>query len=103
MKLDGLPLEISADLETLESLDGDELRCVLLETVPAKVQQEIYALLRQQQLGPLSETEQWQLEVLQQQADLVMLRKARAAVLLRFRGHRLPSLAELSRLTGFTH
>jgi hypothetical protein len=38
--------------------------------------------------------------VLQQQADMVMLRKARAAVLLRFRGRRLPTLAELARQTN---
>jgi hypothetical protein len=37
--------------------------------------------------------------MLQKQADLVMLRKARAAVLLRFRGHRLPTLAELQAQT----
>jgi hypothetical protein len=37
---------------------------------------------------------------LQQQADLEMLHKARAAVLLRFRGMRVPTLAELGQLTA---
>jgi len=48
----------------------------------------------------LTASEHEQLAVLQQQADLVMLRKARAAVLLRFRGKRVPTLAELSQLTA---
>jgi len=46
------------------------------------------------------QSEHEQLAVLQQQADLVMLRKARAAILLRFRGKRVPTLAELSQLTA---
>jgi hypothetical protein len=49
-------------------------------------------------LAPLTNAEQERLASLQQQADLVMLRKARAAVLLRFRGKRLPTLAELDQL-----
>ena len=44
--------------------------------------------------------EREQLAILQQQADLVMLRKARAAVLLRFRGKRVRTLGELSQLTA---
>ena len=36
---------------------------------------------------------------LQRAADRVMLRKARAAVLLRFRGERPPTLTELRQLT----
>jgi hypothetical protein len=40
------------------------------------------------------------LRELQGRADLVMLRKARAAVLLRFRGRRPPTLAELGQMTS---
>ena len=98
--LEGLPPELVAKLEALELLSDDSLRSVLLETVPAKVQRQISQLLQQQETSPLSAADQLELEELQEQADLVMLRKARAAVLLRFRGHRLPTLAELGRLTG---
>ncbi len=98
--LDSLPPEVVAKLETLELLNDDLLRSVLLETVPAKTQLRISELLQQQEAAPLSATAQKDLDELQEQADLVMLRKARAAVLLRFRGHRLPTLAELGRLTG---
>ena len=48
----------------------------------------------------LTDAEREQLALLQQLADLVMLRKARAAVLLRFRGKRVPTLAELSQLAA---
>ena len=48
----------------------------------------------------LADAEREQLAILQQQADLVMLRKARAAVLLRFRGKRVPTLAELGQLAA---
>ncbi len=98
--LDGLPPETVAKLEALELLNDDSLRSVLLETVPAKVQRRISQLLQQQEASLLSATDQKELGELQEQADLLMLRKARAAVLLRFRGHRLPTLAELGRLTG---
>jgi hypothetical protein len=47
-----------------------------------------------------TDAEREQLTILQHQADLVMLRKARAAVLLRFRGKRVPTLAELSQLAA---
>jgi len=52
------------------------------------------------QAGMLTDAEREQLAILQQQADLVMLRKARAAVMLRFRGKRVPTLAELSQLVA---
>jgi len=99
--LEGLSPEFVADLEALELLDDDQLRHVLTETVATQTQQEISSLLQKQASESLAEAEQARLSALQKQADLVMLRKARAAVLLRFRGHRLPTLTELGRLTGF--
>ena len=53
--------------------------------------------------GILTNAEQEQLTSLQRAADRVMLRKARAAVLLRFRGERLPTLTELHQLTITEH
>jgi len=69
-------------------------------TVPPDQQHRLHDLLVRNQAGVLTEWEYEQLAVLQQQADLVMLRKARAAALLRFRGKRVPTLAELSQLTA---
>ncbi len=97
--LDGLPSDTIANLEDLELLEDERLRAVLLEMVPEQLQQNISELLQKQQLEPLAKAEQEQLTMLQKRADMVMLRKARAAVLLRFRGHRLPTLAELQNQT----
>ena len=87
-------------LVALESLDDQALWRVMLESVPLDQQHRLHDLLLHNQAGMLTESEPEQLAVLQQQADLVMLRKARAAVLLRFRGKRVPTLAELSQLTA---
>jgi len=93
--LDGLPEEIMEQLTALEMHDDESLWRVMGETAPAEVQRELSKLLTRQQSVTLTETEHEQLRSLQGQADLVMLRKAWAAVLLRFRGKRLPTLGEL--------
>jgi predicted transcriptional regulator len=97
--LEGLSSEMIQELVELEALDNDTLRQVLLETVPIKQQAELDTLLHKNQAGQLSQVEQEKLAHLQQAADKVMLRKARAAVLLRFRGQRIPTLSELHQLT----
>jgi hypothetical protein len=84
----------------LESLDDQTLWRVMLETVPLAQQHQLHDLLIHNQAGMLTDAEREQLAILQQQADLVMLRKARAAVMLRFRGKRVPTLAELSQLVA---
>jgi hypothetical protein len=97
--LEGLPPEAERNLVELELLDDQALWRVMLETVPAEDQDQLDELLSRNQNGALTEKEREQLTALQRRADLVMLRKARAAVLLRFRGKRVPTLAELSQLT----
>jgi hypothetical protein len=98
--LEGLPPDVIQHLVALESLDDQALWRVMLETVPLDQQHRLHDLLKCNQASVLTESEHEQLAVLQQQADLVMLRKAHAAVLLRFRGKRVPTLAELSQLTA---
>ncbi len=95
--LDGLPPEFVENLTLLESLKNEELQTVMREAVSSKIQKEISALLSRQDKRTAAEAKK--LSDLQKQADLVMLRKARAAILLRFRGHRLPTLAELENLS----
>ena len=98
--LEGLPSDVVQHLVALESFDDHALWRVVLETVLRDQQHQLHDLLSRNQAGVLTASEQEQLVALQQQADLVMLRKARAAVLLRFRGKRVPMLAELSQLTA---
>ena len=89
------------DLTSLESLDDQALwRVMLVETVPLDQQHQLHDLLTRNQAGVLTDPEREQLAIIQQQADRIMLRKARAAVLLRFRGKRVPTLAELRRLVA---
>lgn len=96
--LEGLSPDVEQHLITLESRDDQALWRVMLETVPRAQQRRLHALLARQQAGRLTASEQTHLTTLQRQADLVMLRKARAAVLLRFRGKRVPTVAELDHL-----
>jgi DNA-binding helix-hairpin-helix protein with protein kinase domain len=97
--LDGLPEPLIEALVALEMMDTPTLQQVLLEQVPVEQQRTIEALLRRNQAEQLTQAEQEQLTLLQQNADQVMLRKARAAVLLRFRGQRIPTVAELRQMT----
>ena len=98
--LEGLPDDVVENLTALETLNDQSLWQVMGETVPAALQRELSELLERQQSASLTGAERERLTMLQQQADLVMLRKARAAVLLRFRGKRIPTPAELGQLTG---
>lgn len=96
--LDGLPDDVIEHLTALETLDDRSLWRVMGETVPVSLQRKLSTLLERQQSASLTVAEREQLAALQHQADLVMLRKARAAVLLRFRGKRIPTPTELSQL-----
>lgn len=98
--LEGLPENVIENLTALETLDDQSLWRVMGETVSAVLQRGLSELLERQQSASLTGAERERLTMLQQQADLVMLRKARAAVLLRFRGKRIPTPAELSQLSS---
>jgi len=98
--LEGLPDDVIENLTALETLNDQSLWQVMGETVPAALQRELSELLKRQQSASLAVAERERLTTLQRQADLVMLRKARAAVLLRFRGKRIPTPAELSQLSS---
>lgn len=93
--LDGLSPELQTELMALEELDDETLWEVMLSQVSEKKQRKLSDLLQKKKIERLADSEQATLTVLQTEADHLMLRKARAAVLLRFRGHRLPTLAEL--------
>jgi hypothetical protein len=98
--LEGLPPDVVQHLVVLESLDDQALWRVMCETVSPAQQQRLHNLLVRHQAGRLTVSQRAQLDSLQQQADLVMLRKARAAVLLRFRGKRVPTVSELDQLAA---
>jgi hypothetical protein len=93
--LDGLPAAMAEDLVQLEALDDEALRAVVHEKVAEDASEEIEELLEKNRAGTLAGAELDRLDALRRKADRTMLRKARAAVLLRFRGKQVPTLAEL--------
>ena len=98
--LESLPLSIRKELEKLELLNDKALREVIKESASPAFQTRLSKLLSKTQFNDLSATDRKKLTTLQTQADLLMLRKARAAVLLRFRGKRVPTLAEIEKVRG---
>jgi hypothetical protein len=100
--LNGLPPALASELVGLEKLDDEALWQVMLSRVPAGRQRRLQRLLRKNKAGKLAGSERVELSALQTEADRVMLRNARAAVLLRFRGRRLPTLIELRKLARAT-
>lgn len=90
-----LPPEIQTELEALENLSDDALWQIAESKMnPDKVA--MYdALLERQKLGTLTPEGYAWLKKLRHEADALMLRKAHAYVLLKNRGHQLPTLEEL--------
>ena len=97
--LEDLPPGLIAELGSLETLDNDALWQVMLSRLPADRQRKLNRLLRKNKTEKMTAADRAELAALQNDADRIMLRKARAAVLLRFRGRRLPTLIELRKLT----
>lgn len=92
---DDLPEPARQTLLQLEHLSDEALWQVTQSTFPSVQYEQWVALRTQKQAGSLGAEGQTKLEQLMQEADLLTLRKAYAAVLLKWRGHRLPSLADL--------
>jgi hypothetical protein len=88
--------DMQSELLQMQTLDIEGL----LETAQTQVEfsqfQRHEALLAKQQIENLTSLEQQELLELRQSADRLMLRKAYAWALLRWRGYRLPALQELT-------
>jgi len=92
--LEGLDPELTAELEGLEGLNDESLRGIMRSRISDVQLAELEDLLDKNQAGTLRAEGRKRLSALQREADRLMLRKARAAVVLKFRGHRLPTLEE---------
>jgi hypothetical protein len=93
--LDVIPRRFRADLQAMEQLSDDDLWRISRQVVDVKDQRRYRRLLKKSRLGPLTEREQQVLSELRATIDRVMLRRAYAYLLLKWRGHRVPSLSEL--------
>jgi hypothetical protein len=92
---DDLPASLQAELKAMEQLSDDALWSIAKSTLnPDKIAlyDTLLERLHEQTLTP--EGRAW-LTRLREEADALMLRKAHAYVLLKSRGHQLPSLDEL--------
>ena len=92
---DDLPPATRDSLLALEHLSDDELWRVARMVFPEEQYAQFDALRERRRAGSITEPEQVTLDHLFQESDLLILRKAYAAVLLKWREHRLPTLAEL--------
>ena len=92
---DNAPPEIQAELLQLQALNIDELLNAARTQVDASQDERHEYLLKKNQVGQLTSAEQQELTELRTLVDRLMLRKAYAWSVLRWRGYRLPALEEL--------
>ena len=94
-----LPTHMRQALEKLNQLNDDELWGVMTTKMDTAEQDEYSHLQYKNSIDQLSEQEVERLETLYEVANFLTLKKAYAGVLLKWRGHRLPTLAELETST----
>ena len=92
--LDGLPSGIVRELTALEELADKQLSAVARSTLPALQRQQLNRLLEKNQAGTLDDRERQALEELISKSERLMLRKARACVLLKWRGYAPAAIIE---------
>ncbi len=85
--LEGLPEETITELTALESCTDKQLWEVARSTLSLAQRRQLSRLLQKNQAGKLAERERQKLDTLLAAADQLMLRRARAYVLLKWRGY----------------
>lgn len=93
--LEDVPAAMRESLRRLEDYSNDQLRQELKVQVDVVSLPKYDTLLTANATRPLSDQEQQELATLRLQSDEVMFRRAYAALLLKWRGQRVPTLAEL--------
>src|SRR6266542_5209258 len=88
--LDDVPVRHREALRRLETMTDDELWNVLRERFPEESAARQASLLGRNGQGELSASERAALRRLSGAADRLMLRRAHAAAILRWRGHSVP-------------
>jgi hypothetical protein len=93
--LEEIPVKYQQDVFPLLEMDDKALQDEVENTFPEAAWAEYETLLQQKKERSLNESEQARLNDLHYKADLLTLRKAYAAVLLKRRGHRILPISEL--------
>ena len=89
--LEKVPAEYRAELESLEDLGDDELWRISRSRFAAAKQRRMQGLLDKNQRGELTDRERRAMAELRSASDRLMLRRSYAALLLKYRGHRVPN------------
>ncbi len=92
---DNAPPELQAELLRIQTLSIDELLKIAQAQIESEQQARHTALLEKNQTDEISPEERQELSEMRSSVDRLMLRKAYAWAVLRWRGHRIPSLTEL--------
>ena len=92
---DNAPPELQADLLRMQTLSPEELYAIAQAHVESEARDRQADLLRHNEDNQLTSDERQELAQLRQAADHLMLRKAYAWSLIRWRGHQLPALNDL--------
>jgi hypothetical protein len=88
---DDVPEEFQADLAALDRLDDNTLWQIARSRKTVAEMERYNTLLDGNSSGTLTQDERLELMTLRNEADRFMLLKGQAAVLLRWRGHRVPT------------
>ena len=92
--LEKVPAEYRAELEAMEDLGDEELwRISRNRPAPAK-QRRLERLLCKNEQGELTDRERRALGELRADGDRLMLQRSYAALLLKYRGHRVPNIED---------
>ncbi len=92
-----LPFALQTELEALAQMSDAELVQIARKTFPPVQRRKYDRLLEKNSAGALTEEERAQLKALRSASERLMLHKAHAYALLKWRGHSLPALAKLPR------
>lgn len=95
--VEDLPLEYQREFIEMESLNDEELWKIAESKMPTGRQRRYSLLLRKNQAGMLKNIEKQQLTDLGAEARKLTLRKAHAYAILKWRGYRIPTLAEFGK------
>jgi len=97
--LEDIPLEYQSDVYPLLEMGEKELQAEAQRVFSPNRWSEYEALLEKNQAGDLTVKEKTRLDILRRDADILMLRKGYAVVLLKLRGYEAPSLRELPKVS----
>jgi len=90
-----IPQRFQTNLKSLYLLSDELLWQITQQDLTESKAEQYEELLAKNQQEGLTETEQATLDILREEADLLMLRRSCSYALLKWRDHRIPTLKEL--------